>query len=246
MQFGVAHIAEIPEQVGAHAEDDVPERSLLAPVPELAELVADELLVVEVGVAGAARGGLALQHPRGVRPLLVGERGAHHVPPELAAVGGLHPRPEPCPAPPPPQQERDGADGEQDPARVVPRVQPRRRHGQHGAQRRGQAVPQARRGAAEQHAQRDGAAQRRGRADGERPHRRLTCDVIHTGRAEMAQARRESRCSRRPRALDRGIRWDRSWSWNVGEGEYLFGYSYLRTGGMGARRVGVWQVGRRR
>ena len=179
VQFGIAHIAEVPEQVCAHAEDDVPERSLLAPVPELAELVADELLVVEVGVGGASRRGLALQHPCGVRPLLVGERGAHHVPPELAAVGGLHPRPEPGPAAPPPQQERDGADGEQDPARVVPRVQPRRRQVQRGAQRRGQAVPQARRGAAEQHAQRDGAAQRRGRADGERPHRRLAGDVIH-------------------------------------------------------------------
>jgi len=181
VQFGVAHIAEVPEQVRAHAEDDVPERSLVAPVPELAELIADELLVVEVGVAGAARGGLALQHPRRVRPLLVGERGAHHVPPELAAVGGLHPRPQPGPAASAPQQERDGADGEQDPARVVARVQPRRRDGQRGAERRGQAVPQARRGAAEQHPERDGAAQRRGRADGERPHRRLAGDVIHLG-----------------------------------------------------------------
>lgn len=89
MELGVAHVAEIPEQVGAHAEDDVPERALLAAVPELAELVAHELLVVEVGVGGAARG-LAVQHPRGVRPLLVGERGAHHVPPELAPVRGLH------------------------------------------------------------------------------------------------------------------------------------------------------------
>lgn len=137
VQFGVAHIVEVPEQVSTHAEDDVPERSLLAPVPELAELIADELLVVEVGVAGAARRGLELQHPRRVRPLLVGERGAHHVPPELAAVGGLHPRPQPRPAASAAQQERDGADGEQDPARVVARVQPRRRDGQRGAQCRG-------------------------------------------------------------------------------------------------------------
>lgn len=215
MELGVAHVAEIPEQVGAHAEDDVPERALLAAVPELAELVAHELLVVEVGVGGAARG-LAVQHPRGVRPLLVGERGAHHVPPELAPVRGLHPRPDPgAPASPPPhpQQERDGADGEQDPAGVVPRVQPARRHGERGPQRRGEAVAQPPQGAAEQHPQRQRAAQRRGRADREHPHRRLAADRVHGhGRADGLRRRKSAGgfdgC--KPRAR---------WAWRVGVAE---------------------------
>lgn len=179
MELGVAHVTKVPEQVSAHAEDDVPERALLAAVPELAELVAHELLVVEVGVGGAAWR-LPLEHPRGVRPLLVGERGAHHVPPELAAVGGLHPRAHPGAAPVAAQQERDGADGKQDPPRVVARVQPGRRQGRRGPQRGGEAVTQARQRAAEEHAQRERAPRRRGRADRERPHARLVGDDVHS------------------------------------------------------------------
>lgn len=184
MELGVAHVTKVPEQVSAHAEDDVPERPLLPSVYELAELVAHELLVVEVGVGGAARR-LPLEHPRGVRPLLVGERGAHHVPPELAAVGGLDPRPHPGAAPPAAQQERHGADRQQDPARVLARVQPRRHQGHRGAERQGEAVPQPRRRAAEQHAQRERAARRRGRADRERPHPGLVADDIH--KVQLAQ-----------------------------------------------------------
>lgn len=213
MELGVAHVAEIPEQVGAHAEDDVPERALLAAVPELAELVAHELLVVEVGVGGAARG-LAVQHPRGVRPLLVGERGAHHVPPELAPVRGLHPRPDPG-APPPaphPQQERDGADGEQDPAGVVRGCSQPAATGSaaRSAAAGGGAAAQ---GAAEQHPQRQRAAQRRGRADREHPHRRLAADRVHGhGRADGLRRRKSAGgfdgC--KPRAR---------WAWRVGVAE---------------------------
>lgn len=221
MELWVAHVAEVPEQVGAHAEDDVPERALLAAVPELAELVAHELLVVEVGVGGAARG-LALQHPRGVRPLLVGERGAHHVPPELAVVCGLHPRPDPRAPAAPAQQERHHADGEQDPARVVARVQPRRRQGHRGVQCGGEAVAQPRQGAAEQHPQRERAAQRCGRADRERPHRRFVGDNIHNYYQADGAAQPER--SRRRKA----------------QGAWLMA---TRTCARGAWRVGVWELG---
>ena len=38
--LGVARVAEIPKQVGSHAEDDVPERTLLATVPVFPKLLA--------------------------------------------------------------------------------------------------------------------------------------------------------------------------------------------------------------
>lgn len=63
MELGVAHVTKVPEQVSAHAEDDVPERPLLPSVYELAELVAHELLVVEVGVGGASARPAAVDGP---------------------------------------------------------------------------------------------------------------------------------------------------------------------------------------
>lgn len=40
MELGITHVAEVPEEIGAHAEDDVPEGTLLAALAQLLELVA--------------------------------------------------------------------------------------------------------------------------------------------------------------------------------------------------------------
>jgi hypothetical protein len=54
VELWVAHATKVPEQVGAHVEDDVPKRALLEVNAKFVQLLVHELLVVKVSAGGAA------------------------------------------------------------------------------------------------------------------------------------------------------------------------------------------------
>lgn len=180
MQLGIAHVAEIPEQVCAHAKNDVPQGSVLAAAAQLLQLIPDELLVVEVAFAHLGRQHL-VEHLGGVEPLLVRERAAHHVAPELTAVGGLGSGPDVGEAAEGEGDERDegedslcvagverGGEGEQRAAAET---------AEGGAQEDEEAQSKEAEGAAEEDAEGDGAAEDGGGPDREGVHCRLVGDV---------------------------------------------------------------------
>lgn len=176
VELGVAHIAEIPEKVGAHAEDNIPQGSLLAAVAQFLQLVPDELLVVEVAFPHLGRH-LTFEHLGSVQPLLVGESAANHVAPELAPVGRLGSGAHIGEA-----AESEGDDGDEcedalgvagmEPGERVPRAAAEEAEG--NADEEGETAAE---GTAEEDAEGDGAAEDGGGADREGVHRRLVHDV---------------------------------------------------------------------